>query len=200
MNVVTQIAAAAEKSVAGRVAGYDWDAIGAELNGYGCAVLPKLLTTGECRSIAALYPQEEHFRSHIHMARHGFGKGEYRYFKYPLPAPIGELRTALYARIMPFANAWNERMKTAVRYPQAHADYLNACHAAGQTRPTPLLTAPAGFLGEPPGLLPPELVAVWAERVPVLRPQRIPDVNHYTILFDKQGAASVVRAITTATV
>jgi hypothetical protein len=120
MNVVTQIAAA-EKSAAGRVADHDWDAIGAELNSYGCAVLPKLLTTGECRSIAALYPQEEHFRSHIHMARHGFGKGEYRYFKYPLPAPIGELRTALYARIVPFANAWNERMKIAVGYPAAHA-------------------------------------------------------------------------------
>jgi hypothetical protein len=138
MNVVTQIAAP-EKSAAGRVAGHDWDAIGAELNGYGCAVLPKLLTAGECRSIAALYPQEEHFRSHIHMTRHGFGKGEYRYFKYPLPAPIGELRTALYARIVPFANAWNERMKIAVRYPAAHDDYLKACHAAGQVRPTPLL-------------------------------------------------------------
>jgi len=138
MNVVTLIAAP-EKSAAGRVADHDWDAIGAELNGYGCAVLPKLLTTGECRSIAALYPQEVHFRSHIHMARHGFGKGEYRYFKYPLPAPIGELRTALYARIVPYANAWNERMKIAVRYPAAHADYLKACHAAGQVRPTPLL-------------------------------------------------------------
>ena len=74
MNFVTQIAAA-EKSAAGRVAAHDWDAIGAELNGYGCAVLPKLLTVSECRSIAALYPQEEHFRSQIHMARHGFGKG-----------------------------------------------------------------------------------------------------------------------------
>jgi uncharacterized protein len=82
MNFVTQIAAA-EKSAAGRVAAHDWDAIGAELNGYGCAVLPKLLTVSECRSIA-VYPQEEHFRSQIHMARHGFGKGEYRYFKYPL--------------------------------------------------------------------------------------------------------------------
>jgi hypothetical protein len=104
MNVVRQIAAAGEKSAAERVAGYDWDAISAELNGYGCAVLPKLLTAAECRGIAALYPHEQHFRSHIHMARHGFGKGEYRYFKYPLPALITGLRTALYARIAPFAN------------------------------------------------------------------------------------------------
>src|SRR5579871_1820794 len=139
MNVVTQIAAGNETSAAARVAAYDWDAIGAELNGYGCAVLPKLLSPPECRDLAALYPHEEHFRSHIHMARHGFGKGEYRYFKYPLPALIAGLRTALYERIAPFANAWNERMKIAVRYPAAHADYLRACHAAGQTRPTPLL-------------------------------------------------------------
>ena len=139
MNVVTQIATDTEKTAAARVAGYDWNAIGAELNGYGCAVLPKLLSAGESRDIAALYPHEQHFRSQIHMARHGFGKGEYRYFKYPLPALIAGLRTALYARIAPFANGWNERMKIAVRYPAAHADYLKACHAAGQTRPTPLL-------------------------------------------------------------
>ena len=98
MNVVTQIATDAEKSAAARVAGYDWDAIGAELNGYGCAVLPKLLSARECRDNAALY-----------------------------------------ARIAPLANGWNERMKIAVRYPPTHADYLKACHAAGQTRATPLL-------------------------------------------------------------
>jgi hypothetical protein len=139
MNIMAMTAAAANVPLAERVAGYDWDAIGAELNAYGCAVLPNLLTTTECRGIAALYPAEKHFRSHIHMARHGFGKGEYRYFKYPLPAPIGELRTALYGRIVPFANAWNEHMKVAVRYPAQHAEYLKACHAAGQVRPTPLL-------------------------------------------------------------
>src|SRR5262249_16797944 len=105
----------------------------------GCAVLPNLLSNEECAEIASLYPHEKHFRSHVHMARHGFGKGEYRYFKYPLPDLIGELRTALYARIAPLANAWNERMNIATRYPQFHADYLEACHNAGQTRPTPLL-------------------------------------------------------------
>jgi uncharacterized protein len=139
MNIMAMRAAAAKVPPAERVAGYDWDTIGAEINAYGCAVLPNLLTASECRGIAALYPAEKHFRSHIHMARHGFGKGEYRYFKYPLPAPIGELRTALYGRIVPFANAWNERMQVAVRYPAQHADYLKACHAAGQARPTPLL-------------------------------------------------------------
>jgi uncharacterized protein len=139
MNIMAMTAAAANVPLAERVAGYDWDAVGTELNVYGCAVLPNLLTTAECRGIAALYPAEQHFRSHIHMARHGFGKGEYRYFKYPLPAPIGELRTALYGRIVPFANAWNGHMKVAVRYPAQHAEYLKACHAAGQMRPTPLL-------------------------------------------------------------
>jgi uncharacterized protein len=118
---------------------YDWDEIGANLNAFGTAVLPNLLTSTECEEIAALYADEKHFRSHIHMARHGFGRGEYRYFKYPLPLRIAELRTALYARVAPIANAWNERMKLDTRYPQRHVDYLKRCHDAGQTRPTPLL-------------------------------------------------------------
>ncbi len=122
-----------------RMDGYDWDAITAEMNAHGCAVLPKLLTAAECRELAALYPHDENFRSHIHMARHGFGKGEYKYFKYPLPDLIGDVRTALYARVAPIANAWNERMKLDGRYPAKHADYLKVCHAAGQLRPTPLL-------------------------------------------------------------
>jgi hypothetical protein len=139
MNAMTKVAAAGPKSLDGRVASFDWDAAGADLNAFGCAVLRNLLKPDESRSLAALYPQEQHFRSHIHMARHGFGKGEYRYFKYPLPAIVGELRAALYARVVPFANAWNERMNIAARYPKAHADYLEKCHAAGQVRPTPLL-------------------------------------------------------------
>jgi len=122
-----------------RVDGYDWNALAQDLDGYGCAVLEKLLTPQECRDIAALYPHEQHFRSHIHMARHGFGKGEYRYFRYPLPDILGDLRTALYPHLAPIANDWNERMGVAARYPQNHADFLKACHDAGQTRPTPLL-------------------------------------------------------------
>lgn len=122
-----------------RVENYDWTAIGTELNAYGCAVLPKLIGTRECADTAALYPRDEHFRSHVHMARHGFGKGEYKYFKYPLPDLVGGLRTALYPHVAPIANAWNERMNVETRYPAAHAAYLKICHAAGQTRPTPLL-------------------------------------------------------------
>jgi hypothetical protein len=102
-------------------------------------VLPQLLTPLECAEIAALYPHEEHFRSHIRMARHGFGKGEYRYFKYPLPDLLGSLRTALYPRLAPIANSWNARMKIDTRYPDTHADFLKLCHDVGQTRPTPLL-------------------------------------------------------------
>src|SRR5580704_4051552 len=82
-----------------RIDQYDWSAAGAELQNFGCAVLPGLLTPGECEAVAALYPHEQHFRSHVHMARHGFGKGEYRYFKYPLPAPIAALRTSLYPHV-----------------------------------------------------------------------------------------------------
>ena len=107
-------------------ASYDWEALAAELDAYGCAVLEKLLTPEECREIAALYPDEGHFRSHILMARHGFGKGEYRYFKYPLPDLLGGLRTALYPRLAGVANEWNERMGIDERYPDEHAAFLEA--------------------------------------------------------------------------
>lgn len=122
-----------------RLRGIDWPAFAAEMDGFGCAVLPGLLSEEECGDIAALYPQESHFRSHIHMARHGFGKGEYRYFRYPLPDLIGDLRTALYPQLAEVANRWNDRMGLDDRYPPAHADFLAMCEAAGQTRPTPLL-------------------------------------------------------------
>jgi hypothetical protein len=122
-----------------RIARYDWDVIGSDLGAFGAAVLDKLLTPVECQDISALYPREECFRSHIHMARHGFGRGEYRYFKYPLPSLIADLRTTLYSRVVVFANEWNARMNIATRYPNAHSDYLKICHCAGQMRPTPLL-------------------------------------------------------------
>jgi uncharacterized protein len=122
-----------------RIAGYDWTALATELNDTGAAVLAGLLTPGECAALAALYPDEAHFRSHVRMARHGFGQGEYRYFAYPLPDLLAGLRTALYARLAPVANDWAARLRLETRYPAAHADFLAACHAAGQTRPTPLL-------------------------------------------------------------
>jgi uncharacterized protein len=93
-----------------RVAEYDWSSLARELDAYGCAILRNLLSREECRNLAALYADESHFRSHVHMARHGFGKGEYRYFKYPLPDLIDGFRTALFPRLSRVANEWNRRM------------------------------------------------------------------------------------------
>jgi hypothetical protein len=132
-------AAPVVRSAQQRVDRYDWAALAADLANHGCAVLERLLAPDECRQIAGLYPHEAHFRSHIHMARHGFGRGEYRYFSYPLPELIGGLRTALYARLAPVANDWNGRMGDATCYPGEHAAFLKLCHQAGQVRPTPLL-------------------------------------------------------------
>jgi hypothetical protein len=122
-----------------RVAAYDWPAVAGELDSYGCAVLPELLSAEECVTLAALYQDEDHFRSHVHMARHGFGKGEYRYFKYPLPDLVDGLRTSLYRRLASVANEWSVRMGNSERYPDEHAAFLERCHDAGQLRPTPLL-------------------------------------------------------------
>lgn len=140
MNTIATAAAAGAATSAGdRLARYDWNALAREMDDYGCAVLPRILTGPECAEIAALYPHEEHFRSHVRMARHGFGRGEYRYYRYPLPDLIGGLRTALYPHLARVANGWNERMGVPLIYPEAHDDFLRQCHAGGQTRPTPLL-------------------------------------------------------------
>ena len=117
----------------------DWDRVERELDDYGCAVLERVLSPAQCHALAELYPDESRFRSRVVMARHGFGRGEYQYFRYPLPEPIAELRTAVYARLAPIANRWNEAMGLEPRYPAAHAEYLARCHAAGQRKPTPLL-------------------------------------------------------------
>lgn len=122
-----------------RLRRHDWEAIAADLDVGGCAILEGLLTPEECEGMASLYPSEEMFRSHVRMARHGFGRGEYRYFAYPLPPLVEGLRTALYARLVPVANSWNARLGLARTFPAHHADYLAACHDAGQSRPTPLL-------------------------------------------------------------
>jgi len=115
--------AAAVRSAEIRLEKQDWHRIGSDLNSFGCAVIDKLITRDECREIAALYPEEDFFRSHIHMARHGFGKGEYRYFKYPLPDLPGGLRTAFYPRLAGVANSWNEQMNVERRYPERHVDF-----------------------------------------------------------------------------
>jgi hypothetical protein len=117
----------------------DWDAITAGLGEFGCAVIQSVLPPDECEALSALYGSEELFRSRIVMARHGFGKGEYKYFAYPLPPVIAELRSGLYPHLAAIANRWNELLDDAAPYPATHAEYLERCHAAGQTRPTPLL-------------------------------------------------------------
>jgi hypothetical protein len=122
-----------------RVGGYDWAIVSAHLDAHGWAMLPKLLTPSEAAVVAGFFNDDSRFRSHIIMARHGFGRGEYKYFTYPLPDKVADLRTALYARLVPIANRWNESMGIDVRYPDAHADFIERCHKAGQMRPTPLL-------------------------------------------------------------
>jgi uncharacterized protein len=110
-----------------------------DLDATGNAVLEQLLTAEECRSLAALYPVDGVFRSRIVMARHGFGRGEYQYFGYPLPPLVAQLRTTLYSRLVPTANRWHEAMGMPVRFPERHAEFIARCHQAGQRRPTPLL-------------------------------------------------------------
>lgn len=122
-----------------KIAALDWDAVAASLDREGWAVLPGLLDVAACDATAALYAQEAGFRSHVHMARHGFGRGEYRYFAYPLPLLVADLRGTLYPHLAPIANRWHERMGMAVRFPDEHAEFLARCHDAGQRRPTPLL-------------------------------------------------------------
>jgi hypothetical protein len=122
-----------------RVNGIDWRQIGKDLNEQGSALLQGVLSAEECKAVAALYPEESIFRTRVVMGRHGFGRGEYKYFSYPLPRLIEGLRTELYPRLAPVANRWNEAMGIEVRYPDKHADFVQRCHDAGQLRPTPLL-------------------------------------------------------------
>lgn len=117
----------------------DWAGVAADLDGQGWAVAPGLLDAAACDALVALYDAPAGFRSQVIMQRHGYGSGEYRYFAYPLPPPVAGLRTALYAGLAPIANRWHERMGMAARFPADHGDFVNRCHAAGQTRPTPLL-------------------------------------------------------------
>jgi len=117
----------------------DWERVSRDLDARGNAVLEQLLPPDECRALAALYSDDRMFRSRIVMGRHGFGRGEYQYFDYPLPEPVAALRTALYPHLVATANRWNEAMGIAVRYPAEHAKFVARCHAAGQRKPTPLL-------------------------------------------------------------
>ncbi len=127
-----------------RIERLDWERVSQDLDAQGNAVLEGILSLEECRALAALYPEDDYFRSRVVMGRHGFGRGEYKYFLYPLPDIVEGLRNALYPRLAPVANRWNldmgvRAMGVNVRYPEMHADFIQRCHEAGQTRPTPLL-------------------------------------------------------------
>lgn len=135
----TDLAVSDAAHVVSRVASFDWHTLANDLNESGKALMKEVLTSGECEALASLYSRVEHFRSRVVMARHGFGRGEYQYFRYPLPNLLQELRTALYERLAPIANQWNHAMGIDTRYPDTHADFIVRCHKAGQVRPTPLL-------------------------------------------------------------
>lgn len=117
----------------------DWQHIEEDLNRHGCAVVPGLLDPGACLALAAQYEQPGRFRSRVVMERHGFGRGQYQYFAYPLPEAVAALRTALYAPLAAIANRWQAALGLEARFPPEHAAFLARCHAAGQVRPTPLL-------------------------------------------------------------
>ena len=129
----------ADRVFADRVTATDWHRVSAELDAQGCAVIERLLPEEECRALAALYGEESRFRSRVIMARHGFGRGEYKYFAYPLPDTVVSLRTAFYPPLVPIANRWHQATEIAARFPDSHEAFLRRCHQAGQTRPTPLL-------------------------------------------------------------
>jgi hypothetical protein len=139
MSTLARRSLAPPPDLAVRIDATDWPRMGEELDARGCAVIESLLHADECEALAQLYEEGDRFRSRIVMERHGFGRGEYQYFSYPLPALVQELRAALYPRLAPIANLWNIAMGIDVRYPLHHAAFLDRCHAAGQSRPTPLL-------------------------------------------------------------
>ena len=133
------LARASVSAIAERVGGFDWARLATDLDAHGYAVMRALLAPQECRALAATYGMDEVFRSRIVMARHGFGRGEYKYFAYPLPDVVASLRSTLYPPLASIANRWNAALSTDIRYPDEHAAFLDRCHGAGQTRPTPLL-------------------------------------------------------------
>ncbi|MDP3738420.1 MAG: 2OG-Fe(II) oxygenase [Hyphomonadaceae bacterium] len=126
-------------NAADKLAGIDWSAVEASLDEAGCAVTPPLLDAGACAALCASYDDGALFRSKVVMARHGFGRGEYKYFSYPLPKTVETLRTALYPRLVLIANRWEEMLGRERRFPETHSEFLKTCHTAGQARPTPLL-------------------------------------------------------------
>jgi uncharacterized protein len=132
-------ASASVPAIAERIATLDWPRLATDLDAHGCAVMRAILSPQECAALAATYTADAVFRSRIDMAQHGFGRGEYKYFAYPLPDVVARLRGALYPPLASIANRWNAALSIDVCYPDGHAAFLERCHGAGQTRPTPLL-------------------------------------------------------------
>ena len=126
-------------NVTERVEAAAWEQVSRDVDAEGSAVIKGVLRRDECEGVRGLYDEEELFRSHVVMERHGFGRGEYRYFRYPLPELIGNLRTSIYPHLVPIANQWNEAMGIDARFPATHAEYIRRCHEAGQDKPTPLI-------------------------------------------------------------
>ena len=127
------------ESMTARTQALDWERLTADLDADGYAILPPLLSAAQCASLVKVYEIDALFRSRVVMARYGFGRGEYKYFAYPLPGLVLSLRTTLYVQLVEIANRWNESMNIAVRYPDEHKEFLDRCHRSGQIRPTPLL-------------------------------------------------------------
>ena len=121
------------------IAGLDWKSLSASIDDLGYALTPPILTPADCAALAGMYEDDRRFRSTVNMARHGFGKGQYRYFAYPLPPLVAGLRTALYRSLAPIANLWAERLRQPDIWPAEHEALIARCHAFGQARPTPLL-------------------------------------------------------------
>jgi hypothetical protein len=138
-HAVAHVADIAPADVQTRLASADWEEIARDLDARGSAVIERVLSPAHCRSIANLYETDGRFRSKVVMERHGFGRGEYKYFNYPLPPLVADLRSSLYAHLAAIANRWNAALGIDVRYPPAHSAFVARCHAAGQTRPTPLM-------------------------------------------------------------
>jgi hypothetical protein len=132
-------AAGRERAVSACGTRATWERVTGELDSAGVAVVPRLLDTAACRALVELYAEASLFRGRIVMSRHGFGRGEYQYFRYPLPPVIARLREELYGPLVSVANRWNQRMRVEVRYPASHAEFIERCHGSGQARPTPLL-------------------------------------------------------------
>ena len=135
----TELIVASAADVARCVDAIDWAQVSTDLDAQGNAIIERVISRAECDALTSLYAADDIFRSRVVMARHGYGRGEYKYFSYPLPDLVGSLRQAVYPHLAPIANRWNEVMRIDIRFPERHAEFIARCHAAGQLRPTPLL-------------------------------------------------------------